>query len=163
MSDPFADAPAYGGGPQVPARRPVTVTAGAVITIVLSGLTFLVAAVFGLSFLANRDQAVDRLEQQLRERNQAADITGSDLATIATVFLGIVVVWALVAIVLAVFTLRRRQWSRITLVVSSVVSAVFCLVGILAIIPVVPLAGAVATIVLLFTGGANQWFARRPV
>eukprot|EP01031_Cornospumella_fuschlensis_P019094 gene19094-23392_t len=71
------------------------------------------------------------------------------------------VFWCISAIVLGVLTLRRRNWARIMLVVSSAVTALFSLLGITSGISALTLIAAIAVIVLLFTGGANQWFAKR--
>ena len=73
----------------------------------------------------------------------------------------VVVVWSLSAIVLGVLTLKRKNWARVMLVVSAAVTALFSLLGITSGLSALTLIAAVAVIVLLFTGGANQWFARR--
>ena len=63
------------------------------------------------------------------------------------------------ALVLAIFTLRRSNVARILLVVSAVLAALVSLLGVLAIVPLVVTLVCIATVVLLFTGGANQWFS----
>ena len=67
-------------------------------------------------------------------------------------------VWCLIACILAVLVLRRSNAARITLVVSSAVTALFSLFGIGSGVSAVTLLAAVAVIVLLFVGGANDWF-----
>jgi len=57
-----------------------------------------------------------------------------------------------------VLVLRRSNAARITLVVSSAVTAVISLFGIGSGVSAVTLLAAVAVIVLLFVGGANDWF-----
>ncbi len=54
--------------------------------------------------------------------------------------------------------LRRSNAARITLVVSSAVTALFSLLAIGSLVSAVTLLAAVAVIVLLFVGGANEWF-----
>ena len=70
-------------------------------------------------------------------------------------------VGAVIGVLLGVFVLRRSNVARILLVISSAVVAVFSLLGITSGLSVVTLAAAVAVIVLLFVGGANDWFSGR--
>ena len=58
----------------------------------------------------------------------------------------------------AVLVLRRSNAARITLVVSSAVTALISLFGIGSGVSAITLLAAVAVIVLLFVGGANDWF-----
>ena len=71
----------------------------------------------------------------------------------------VLAVWSAAAILLAVLVMRRSNVSRILLVVSSAGCAVVSLLGVLAILPVLWVIGAIVVIVLLFTGGANAWFS----
>ncbi len=70
-------------------------------------------------------------------------------------------IWSAIAIVLGVLALKRSRVARIALVVSAAVTAMVSLLAIGSFISAITLIGAVATIVLLFTGGAGDWFARR--
>jgi hypothetical protein len=70
------------------------------------------------------------------------------------------VVWSLIAVVLAVFVLRRSNTARILLVISASVVAVLSLLTIAGGATVVTLVASVATILLLFVGGAGDWFKR---
>ena len=74
----------------------------------------------------------------------------------------VVILWCLIACVLAVFTMRRSNAARITLVVSATVAGLLSLLGIQSQVSAVPLLACLATVILLFTGGAGDWFARRP-
>ena len=47
------------------------------------------------------------------------------------------------------------------LVTSSVVAGLICLLGITSVVSAVPLLACIGVIVLLFTGGSNDWFAGR--
>ena len=60
------------------------------------------------------------------------------------------------------FVLRRSNVARILLVISASVAAVFSLIGITSGFSLVPLVACLATIVLLFVGGAGDWFKRVP-
>ena len=57
--------------------------------------------------------------------------------------------------------LRRSNAARITLVVSSAVTALVSLIGIGSGVSALTLIAAIAVIVLLFTGGAGDWFKRK--
>ena len=165
MSDPSGGPPGHGQphgpayvSPVDPDRRPGTVTAAGVITLVTAGLGA-VACVLGLiAFVAARET----MEREMR--NQAEfEQAGLDVADVYAVALGVMVVlvvWSLAACVFGVLVLRRSQVGRILLVVSASVTALLSLLGIGSLVSGLPLLAAIAVIVLLFTGGANPWFAR---
>ena len=71
--------------------------------------------------------------------------------------------WSMAAILLAIFTMRRSRGARIALVVSSGLTIVASLVSIVGggFGSVLTLLGAIAVIILLFTGGANRWYRGR--
>jgi len=147
----------YGG---VPARsgdkRPGTVTAAAWITIVFSVITGALFAFGGLGLLVARDEVIREMERvpEFQDANIDAE---SAVGVLVVVLLG-VVIWCLVAAILAVFVLRRSNVARILLVISASVAAVFALIGITSGFSLVPLVACLATIVLLFVGGAGDWF-----
>ena len=177
QSNPYGQPPAgglpygqqpYGQQPVRPApygqptsdRRPGTVTAAAWITIVFSAI---VAAVFGFTTLAlivARDQVITEMERvpEFQDANIDADAA---VGVLVAVMLGLVV-WSVIAIVLAVLVLRRSNVARILLVISSSVTALLSLLSITSGITIVTLIAAVATIVMLFAGGASAWFKRMP-
>jgi hypothetical protein len=72
------------------------------------------------------------------------------------------VVWSVVGIVLGTAVMRRSSIARILLVVSSVGVVGLSLSSIGNVLMLVWATDAVLVVVLLFTGGANAWFARRP-
>ena len=151
----------YGG---VPARsgdkRPGTVTAAAWITIVFSAITAALFGFGGLGLLVARDEVIREMERvpEFQDANIDAE---SAVGVLVVVLLG-VVIWCLVAAILAVFVLRRSNVARILLVISASVAAVFALIGITSGFSLVPLVACLATIVLLFVGGAGDWFKRVP-
>ncbi len=156
---PYGQPPAYGSAPRsTPERRPGTVTAAAWITIVLSAITATLFGFTGLALVVARDQFITAMEgvPDFEDANIDAD---SAVGLLVAVTLGLVV-WCLVAIVLAVMVMRRSGVARILLVISASVTALISLVGITSGVPIVPLVAAIATIVLLFTGGAGDWFKR---
>jgi hypothetical protein len=73
----------------------------------------------------------------------------------------VLLVWSIAALVLAVLAFRRSNAARIALVVSAATTALLSLAAIMSVISLVTLLMAGATLVLLFTGGANDWYARR--
>jgi hypothetical protein len=119
----------------------------------LVGLLLMAALSLDSSSLADevrRDDNFDRLGMDVDQ-----------VLAVMWVFAVVLVVWSLIAIVLAVFTLRRQQWARWLLVASATASALLSLVAILSVISILPFILSVATVVLLFTGGANAWFSGR--
>jgi len=160
-------APAYppqyaGYGPVDPDRRPGTVTAAAITTMVLSGITGLLTLLGLVGLLVSKDDFMDAFRDAMEEEGVTSSGTDLDTAYGAMVaVVGLFAVWCLIAIVLAIFVIRRSNGARITLVVSSVMTALLSLVAIGSLVSGITLIGAIVVIVLLFTGGANEWFARR--
>jgi hypothetical protein len=142
-----------------PDRRPVTVTIAAVLTWIGAGVTAIlmlalvaILAVGGDAFVNEVNRTAARSDLTLTA-NQAMAVGW----TIAAVFL----VWSLAAIVLAVLAFRRSNAARIALVVSAVMAALLSLLSIVSGLSAITLIMAGAAVVLLFTGGANQWYSRR--
>ena len=67
----------------------------------------------------------------------------------------------MIACVLAVFAMRRSNVSRILLVISASVAGLLSLLAIGSVVSAVWLLACIAVVVLLFTGGAGDWYARR--
>ena len=160
-AQPTYGQPAYGGAPD---RRPGTVTAAGVLTIIFSGLAFLLFGFVLVLVLVARDMMAGELETTPGFEGISID----QVVAVAAVTMGVLALWALVAIILAIFALRRSNGARIGLVVSSVVVALFCGFSLIGaadpasfLLVVVVLAAAVTTIVCLFAGGAGDWYARR--
>ena len=157
---PYGQAP-YGQTPygqETGDRRPGTVTAAAWVTIVSSVLVAALFGFVGLALFVARDEVISEMEAvpEFQDANIDADAV---VGVMAAVVIGLVL-WSLIAVVLAVFVLRRSNVARILLVISSAVVALFSLLAITGGAPVVTLIAAVATIVLLFAGGAGDWFKR---
>jgi hypothetical protein len=138
------------------------VTAAAWITIVLSAITAVLFGFTGLGLFIARDQVITEMERvpEFQDANIDADAA---VGVLVAVILGLVV-WAIIAIVLAVLVMRRSNVARILLVISSAVVALFSLLGVTSGVSAVTLVAAIAVIVLLFVGGAGDWFrgCRRP-
>ena len=159
---PYGQQPPYGQGYGATSdHRPGTVTAAAWITIVFSGITTLLFGFATLGLVVARDQVITEMEKvpEFQDANIDADAA---VGLLVAVMLGLVL-WSIIAIVLAVFVLRRSNVARILLVISSSVTALLSLLSLAGGgVSLVPLIAAVAVIVLLFTGGAGDWFKRLP-
>jgi hypothetical protein len=154
----YQQAPAYQPyGADPGDRRPATVTAAGVITLVFSGLTLALFALVGVVIIAAKDEMIRRM----RDQPGFEDISPNDVVAVVGVVCVIFIVWCVISMVLAVFTMRRSNGARIGLVISSVLVALLSLLGISSGGSVVTLIAAVAVIVLLFVGGAGDWFGRR--
>lgn len=147
-----------------PSSRPATVLTAAIMTIATS--TIVLLALVAAVFLVADDRA--SFESDVADEmgsQQAYQDLDVDPAVIVDVFIGLIVVfavWALVAIVLAVMTLRGSNGARITLVVSAIVAALASLLGVLVVVPLLVTAVCVAVAVLLLRRDAAAWFTKRP-
>ena len=88
-----------------------------------------------------------------------SEFTVHELATGFAVLGSVLAVASAVAIVAAVFALRRSQAGRIVLTVMAALAIAVSLVGITSGVTLITLVGAVVTIVLLYRRSANAWFA----
>ena len=142
-------------------QRPGGVTAAAWITIVCAGLSLLLYGFVTLAMLVAKDDVTREIDKAIRDSNSATDFSAEDAYGFVVGILLVVTLWCLIACVLAVFVLRRSNVARILLVVSAVVSALLSLLAIGSIVSAVPLVASVVVVVLLFVGGAGDWFAGR--
>jgi hypothetical protein len=160
---PLGDGLDMYGRPLARDDRPGTVTAAGWITLIVAGLSGLLYALLTLLLLVAKDEVLREFDKQLAEQGGATSDFDSESAFGVVVGLFVVaILWCLIACVLAVFAMRRSNAARITLVVSAVVAGLLSLGGIQSAVSAVPLLACLATVILLFTGGANDWFARRP-
>ena len=148
--------PAYGVLLRDPEARPGTVLAAGIITLVTTGIMLLLLAVVLFFLLAARADFMEGFGAEAGFSRSEADgwFAGILVALLVLIF------WCVAAVVLGVLVLRRSNVARIALVVSSAVTALLSLLAIGSGISVVFLAAAIAVIVLLFTGGAGDWFRR---
>jgi hypothetical protein len=135
----------------------MTVTVAAWLTWALSAIALLGFVVIAFVLIAARDEFM----RQLRADPNFEQLDAPTDQIVAALWLlgAIALIWGVVAMVLAWFAYRRANWARITLVVSAGMTALFSLVA----FPVGLLhtLGSIAVVALLFTGGANEWYARR--
>jgi hypothetical protein len=161
--------PAYGQPPAYPqqpqgsgadhAKRPLTVTLAAILTWIGAGATTLLMLGF-IAILASGGGAfVDEFDRAARESD--VSLGSAEILAVGWVIAVTLLVWSLIAVVLAIFAFRRSNGARWTLVVSAVMSALFSLVAIMSVLSIITLLLSVGTVVMLFAGGANQWYAQR--
>ncbi len=156
----YAGYPPYGQQPgRDPDKRPTSVTIAAVLTWIGAGGTAASMVLLGVVLAAGGDAFVDQFDEAAQGTNLT--LSSDEVLAIGWGITGFFLIWALVAAVLAAFAFRRSNLARIALVASSVMTALLSLLMVLSGISLVTLVLSVATAILLFTGGANDWFARR--
>jgi hypothetical protein len=160
QQQPAYGQPGYGYGRPTGDKRPGSVTAAAVITLIVSGLSLLVLLLLFVSIVASGDEVRAEIARQLRSQDASVSVADLELALdVIAVISAAFAVWSLIACALALMVLRRSNAARIMLVVSSAVTALITLVlALIAILPGLNLIASIAVIVLLFVGGANEWF-----
>lgn len=159
---PYGQQPYGGAYPgSDPDKRPGTVTAASLITIIFSALGLVFFGLVTLVLAVARNEIITELESQLEGQAAFDDFTADDLANVLIVVFGVFAVWCLIAIVTAVLAMRGHNWARIVTVISAAVSAVVSLLGITSGLSALTLIASVAAIVLYFTGGAGDWYKRR--
>ena len=153
---PAASPPVGAGQPE---GRPAAVMWACVLTWVISGTA---AVLMALSALVIALQPELILEELRRQNPDLGDQGLTDRAVqVATyVTAGVTVVWALVAVVLAVFVLRRAGWARVALLASAAGAGAACLVASLSsVLMVLPAFGCAVTFSLLLRPEVRAWFA----
>ncbi|CAM3317004.1 hypothetical protein NODU109028_11125 [Nocardioides dubius] len=151
-------APQQQWGETDPNRRPGTVLAAGIVTWICAGIAFAIGGLFGLFGAVARDDLIKELRSD-DEFMKAIDDLGITIDNVAdgVVWVGFgTALLALLAIITAVFVVRRSSAARILLTVLSGVTVLITAIGF---IPLV--IGPVVVIVLMYVGGANAWFARR--
>jgi hypothetical protein len=147
--------------PADPDRRPGTVTAGTAVTVAGSGLAALCLGFMLTALLLSRD----RVDEAVADDPDLQELD-FDVAAAVEIFQWVVtgmLLWCVAAMVLAFFAHPRSRMARMTLTVSAGLAALVSgLLGVLAIFPFLWTAASVATVVLLNTGSAGEWFRERP-
>lgn len=159
-ADPGATTNPYGApsAPRAVLERPGKVTAACIATIVSSGVAFAGLLVALLYTLGNHDDLVTEIQKEL-DKQSYEGVSADSFANVAVGFFVVLLVWSVVAIGLAVATMRRSNGARITLVVSAVLAAIVSLLGVLVVVPLAFTAAGVATAILLLGTDAKAWFA----
>jgi hypothetical protein len=164
----YGQPPAYGQQPygavsygtKDPDKRPGTVLAASIITMIFAALGLVSFAILA-AVVQGSDEVADDLTREMEGQSGLEDYSAQDILDIMTVAFVVFAIWCLIALVLAVFAMRRQNWARILTVISAAMSALVSLLGIASGITAVTLIAAIAAIVLYFTGGANEWYSRK--
>ncbi len=150
LGEPVAPAP-YPPGWWVPdatdgigVRRPGTILAAAIVTWVSSAITVLATASFAVFLVSAGEPILDSLD--------------GSRAWVYSLSAGIVV-WSVAACLLARWAMAGRNWARIALAASAAGTIVASISMFWLGVPFLSLFGAVAVLVLLFIGGANEWYS----
>ncbi len=151
--------PGYAGGqpgsrPGLP--RPGAVTAAAVITLVLAGITLLILVLVGIGVMVSRELFVGELSDS---EEFASGATPNQVVAIVMVFVSFFALWSAASMVMAVKVLRGSRLARTLLTISSGVTALVSLLAIMSLVSGITLIGAIVVVVLLWTGDAGPWFA----
>lgn len=138
-------------------KRPGTVSGAVGITIVMSsisivcGIIAIIASAPMVDYMTDHPQDFDLTRQ---------DIENPDNLTFGFIALSaMLIIFAVIAIVFAVFVLKRQQWARVILTVFAALTILLGAVGSIMIIGAPWLITGIIVVVLLYTGGANTWFA----
>ena len=161
QQSPYSQQPLAYTGPVLPNpdadKRPGSVTAAAVLTIVFSGLTLALLVFSMIGLAVERDSFLEELDNEPGLEGVSPD----DLFALMVILLGVFLVWSLVAIILAILVLRRSNAARILLIISAVMTALFSLLAILTAVSAVTLIAGISVVVMLLTSSARDWFARK--
>lgn len=141
-------------------RRPDSVVWACVLTWASCGLVLTVLGASLTLLLADSGLVLDELRRQNPELAAQAGLDRDELIRSTYLLMGVVAVWSLTAIALAVGVYRGSRGARTALVVSSAVAAVLCLLAsVTSALMVVPVLSCVATVVLLSRPEARAWVA----
>jgi hypothetical protein len=148
-------------------KRPGTVTAAAIITMVMSAITGGFWLLLGIAFLAGGDSFTDDFlnEPEGRDLVDQTNLTDQEFRDAISAFgVGALVAGLLMlaVVLVAIGVLRGSNVARILLVICSVLTLLISFFFIPAYgLGLLWMAAAVAVIALLFVGGASSWFASK--
>ncbi len=156
--------PPAGYGPPAPSKRPGTVTAASIISVVLSALTVLSGIALAVAsgpvgdYLRDNPGLLEDEGFSAADQQDVLDVIDAALigVGVATVLIGVV------GIVLGLLVLKPRPWARVLLTIAAALSIVLGLLMSLNLVGLPWLVGSILVIVFLFQGKASDWFAGRP-
>lgn len=156
--------------PYVPAEQrarrgpaPQPVLWACVVTWVMSGMVALAMGLTALALAAAPDPLFEEMDRRDPELLASTDMSRDDLRLLVLVIAGLIVLWCVLAAIVAGFALRGVPVGRVLLVISAGLAGLVCLVGAVLGSPllVVPLAACGATVALLLRPEATAWYAGR--
>jgi hypothetical protein len=139
----------------VPSKRPGTLTAAGVITIVMSSIALLGFGPLALIILGDRAEFENNIARYARD----PDYDLSDVVTVLGVVSLVAALMSLTAVVLGALLLRNKR-VRIALVVLSSIALLMSFFAVLtgAFLGLLWVIAAILVIVFCFVGGAGTWF-----
>lgn len=143
-------------------RRPGALVVACVLTWIFSGVTLLMTAASVALMAIDPDLVLDEVNNQ---QPDLADQGVTDQMLVNTTYFmgGVMVIWCLIAALLAVFAFRRQGWARIALIVSTSAVVVLSLAASLgSLVLAVPLLAAVGVLGCLMRTEVRAWFAAAP-
>lgn len=165
VAPPMPRRPTEQAAPQAPGvidptARPAEVTLACTLTWVFAGLALVVMAASMVVLATSPGLVFDELHRQNPDL-ASQGVSDATLRTMTFVVGGVVIVWSLAALVVAVLAFRRVRWARTALVASASASLALLLLATLGqVLLVVPLAASVVTLALLVRPDVRAWYDR---
>ncbi len=158
---------AYPGGhhlgyrPVLPPARPAAVTLACIVTWIFAGLTTVLSFAMVAMMLVDRRLLLDQMHRQspdLVDQGISDDTLAATIVIVGTIML----IWSVLAVVLAGFAFAGRSWARLALLVCAATAGVAMLISVAAgqVVVLVPLAAAAATTFALNRPEVRTWFAQ---
>jgi hypothetical protein len=144
-------------GPARPARRPGALLGACLVTWTVTALALLTLLGSVAVLATDSGYVLDSMHEQ---NPTLADQGISDHAILVTAFVmcGMFILWAVAALVVAVFCFRGRRWAWYVLMVFAAGLAAFSVLGALAsLLMLLPLAAAIAVLVMLLRPEVRAW------
>lgn len=142
-----------------PPARPAGVTWACALTWIFASLAILVMGASMVAVAMSPDLLFEELD---RQRPELADqgVTHDTIVSLTYAMGGLVIVWSILAIILAVLVFRRTAWARLPLLVSAATTAAICVLGTIGqVLMALPLAAAIVTWALLVRPDVRAWFS----
>jgi len=160
QSSPY---PNFGVAPPSPSpmSRPDQIVWSAALTWIFSGLTTLLLVASAFVFAGDSDSIIAEVRKQQPSVDEAT-VSDSTIIALVVVMIGVCVVWAIAASVVAAFVWRGREWARITLMVSALVAGAASILGVVAGGVTLPLLVACGVVFRLLLGRPATAWCRRP-
>ncbi len=134
-------------------RRPGALLAACILAWVLSAMTVVLMTLMALVVAAEGDQIFAEVRKQEPDLIASSGLTEQQFVASFLVIAAGLVLWSMVALVLAVLAFTGRNWARVALAVSGVCGAVLALAMSVNALPLVVVAG---------TLGVGTWLLLRP-
>ncbi|WP_166134504.1 hypothetical protein [Nocardioides ochotonae] len=159
--EPASYSPSASGARRRPAPQPVVWAC--VITWVMSGLVGLAMGLTALALAAAPGPLFEEMDRRDPELLSSTGMTEDDLRVVVLMVAAGIVVWCVLAALVAVFAFRRVPVGRVLLMISASCAALLCLAGTVLGSPllVVPLVACGATMALLMRPEVTEWYAGR--